>query len=54
MSIKEQIQSMQQKLDKETDFMKRLDLSGEIHKLKMQAEGIEPASGEIECVGCGS
>ena len=53
-NIKTRIQELQQSLDKTDDFSERLDLSGEIHRLKMQLEGIEPQSGEVECVGCGS
>jgi hypothetical protein len=52
--MKEQIQKLQQKLDQTTDFMERLDLSGEIHRLKLESEGIVLTSGEIECEGCGS
>lgn len=54
MTLKDRIQALQQELDRETDFIVRLDISSEIHKLKMELEGIEPSNGEIECFGCGS
>lgn len=53
--MKLRIQQLQQQLDSETDFEKRLDLSGEIYKLKLEAEGIVIDNNtEIECFGCGS
>ena len=54
MSIKNKIQELQQQLDKENDFSKRLEISGQIHQFKMELEGVSPESSEIECVGCGS
>lgn len=52
--MREQIQKLQQELDAESDFSKRLDLAAEIHKLKMQEEGVSPENTQIECEGCGS
>lgn len=51
---KERIQKLQQELDAESDFTKRLDLAAEIHKLKMEDEGVSPENTEIQCEGCGS
>lgn len=52
--MKSKIQELQQELDRTTDFSDRLEIASEIHKLKMELEGISSETSEIECVGCGS
>lgn len=56
MTHKEQIQKLQVKLDNSSNFLERLQLGEEIHKLKMEAEGVKPAGAnpDVECFGCGS
>ncbi len=54
MSNKARIQELQQKFESTTSFEEKLNLSGEIHRLKLQDEGIILESGEVECFGCGS
>ena len=52
--LKLEIQKLQQELDHEEDFGKKMEIRDKIHNLKMTIDGIRPQSSEIDCVGCGS
>lgn len=50
--ILEKIKSLEVELT--GNLFKDLELKDQIHKLKMNLEGIRPTDSAFECVGCGS
>ena len=35
-------------------WMDKLELSDEIHNIKMKLNGVKPTDSHIDCIGCGS
>jgi|TARA_R110001632_G_scaffold219357_1_gene348834 hypothetical protein len=35
-------------------WMERLELSDDIHNIKMKLNGVKPTDSQIDCIGCGS
>jgi|TARA_B110000902_G_scaffold179834_1_gene203757 hypothetical protein len=35
-------------------WMDKLELSDEIHNIKMKLNGVKPTDSQIDCIGCGS
>jgi hypothetical protein len=35
-------------------WMDRLELSDDIHNIKMKLNGVKPTDSQIDCIGCGS
>ena len=56
MTIKKEVQKLQQMFDNSSNFLERSELAGKIHDLKMKQEGVKPvgANPDVECFGCGS